>query len=87
MSGSGGQVTPGAETTGQAQIMNALDAPFVQEGLFSEADVEVMDTKPDSELAADGIGIDIEDNAKGAAATADGGKPSSFIICSPSQAK
>jgi nuclear GTP-binding protein len=71
--GSGGQVAPGAETTGQAQIVDALSAPFVLEGLFGEADAEAMDTEPESELAADAMGMDVEDDAEGAAATADGG--------------
>jgi hypothetical protein len=71
--GSGGQVAPGAETTGQAQIVNALSAPFVLEGLFGEADAEAMDAEPDSEPAADTIGMDVENDAEGAAATADGG--------------
>ena len=31
---------PGAETTGNAQIVSALGAPFVLEGLFSEAEAE-----------------------------------------------
>lgn len=68
--GSGGQVAPGAETTGQAQIVNALSAPFVLEGLFGEADAEAMDAEPDSELAADAMGMDVEDDA---AATGEGG--------------
>jgi hypothetical protein len=51
--GSGGQVTPGAETTGKAQIVNALGVPFVLEGPFGEADAEAIDAEPDSELAAD----------------------------------
>jgi hypothetical protein len=44
--GSGGQVTPGAEMTGQAQIINALSAPLVL-----EAGTDVIDAEPDSELA------------------------------------
>jgi hypothetical protein len=68
--GSGEQVTPGAETTGQAEIVNTLGAPFILEGPFGE---EAIDAEPDSELAADAMGMDIEDNAEGAAATADGG--------------
>ncbi|KAH9958417.1 P-loop containing nucleoside triphosphate hydrolase protein [Russula dissimulans] len=67
--GSGGQIAPGAETTGQAQIVNALSAPFVLEGLFGEADAEAMmpvDVEPDSELgAADSVGMDVEDDAGG----------------------
>ncbi|KAF8490555.1 hypothetical protein F5888DRAFT_1867175 [Russula emetica] len=50
--GSGGQVAPGPETTGQALIVNALGAPFVLEGLIGEADTEAIDAEPDSELAA-----------------------------------
>ena len=46
--------------------MNALGAPYVLDGLFGEADVE-----SDSEPAADAMGIDVEDDAEGAAATAD----------------
>ena len=70
--GSGGQVAPGTETTGQAHIVNALGTPFVLEGLFGEVDAEAIDAKPDSELvAADMTGIDMEDNADG---PADGGR-------------
>ena len=32
IAGSGGRVAPGAETTGQTQIVNALGTPFVLEG-------------------------------------------------------
>jgi len=71
--GSGGQVAPGAETTGQAQIVNALGVPFVLEGLFGEADAEAINAEPDSELAADRMGMDVEDEVEGVAATADGG--------------
>jgi len=67
--GSGGQVAPGAETTGQAQIVGALGTPFVLEGLFGEADAEAMmpvDVEPDSEVgAADSVGMDVEDDAGG----------------------
>jgi hypothetical protein len=52
--------------------VNALCAPFVLEGLFGEADAEAIDAEPDSELAADAMGMDVEDEAEGAAATADG---------------
>lgn len=71
--GSGGQVAPGAETTGQAQIVNALGAPFVLEGLFGEADAEAMDAEPDSEITADAMGMDVEDNREGMAAIPDSG--------------
>jgi nuclear GTP-binding protein len=71
MPGSGGQVTPDAETTGKAQIVNALDVLFVLEGPFGEADAEAIDAELDSELAADAIGMDVEDDAEGAAANAD----------------
>jgi hypothetical protein len=71
--GSGGQVAPGAETTGRSQIVNALSTPFVLEGLFGEADAEAMDTEPESELAADAMGMDVEDDAEGAGTTANGG--------------
>ena len=53
--------------------MNTLGAPFVLEGLFGEADAEAMDAEPDSGLAADAMGMDVEDDAVGTAATADGG--------------
>jgi hypothetical protein len=53
--------------------VNALGVPFVLEGLFGEADAEAIDAVPDSELAADAMGMDVEDDAEGAAATADGG--------------
>ena len=53
--------------------MGALGAPFVLEGLFGEADADAIDAEPDSELAADAMGMDVEDNAEGAAAIADGG--------------
>ncbi|KAF8494719.1 hypothetical protein F5888DRAFT_1846254 [Russula emetica] len=71
--GSGGQVAPGAEMTGQARIVNAPGAPFVLEGLLGEADAEAMDAEPDSESGADAISMDVENNAEGAAAIADGG--------------
>jgi nuclear GTP-binding protein len=63
ISGSGGQVAPGAESTGHAQIVNAFGAPFMLEGLFGEADAEAMDADPDSEPAEDNIGMDVEDDA------------------------
>ena len=47
--------------------MNALGTPFVLEGLFGDADAGVMDPEPDLPLAADAIGMDVEDGA------ADGG--------------
>ncbi|KAF8502890.1 hypothetical protein F5888DRAFT_1868237 [Russula emetica] len=71
--GSGGQVAPGTEMTGQAQIVNAPGAPFVLEGLLGEADAEAMDAEPDSESGADAIGMDVENDAEGAAVIADGG--------------
>jgi hypothetical protein len=52
--------------------MNALGVPFVLEGLLSEADVEAMAAEPGSELA-DEIGVVLEDDAEGAAATGDSG--------------
>ena len=70
--GSDGQIAPGAETTGQAQIVSNLGAPFVLEGLFGEADAEAMDAEPESEQVADAMGMDVEDDAAGATAT-DGG--------------
>ena len=42
--------------------MSALGMSFVLEGLFGEADVEAIDAKPDSELVAGSMGMDIEDN-------------------------
>jgi len=59
---SGGPTAPGAETTGQVQLVNAFGAPFMLEGLFGEADAEAMDADTDSEPAADNIGMDIEDD-------------------------
>jgi hypothetical protein len=50
--GGGGQVAPGAESTGHAQIMNAFGAPFMVEGLFGAADAEAMDADPDSVVSA-----------------------------------
>jgi hypothetical protein len=41
-----------------------------REGPLFEA--EAIDAEPDSELAADAMGVDVEDDAEGAAATADG---------------
>ena len=70
--GSGGQVAPGAETTGHAQIVSTFGAPFMLEGLFGEADAEAMDADPDSNPATDNAGMDIEDDAS-AAVAADGG--------------
>ena len=66
--GRGGQVAPGAETTGQAQIVSAFGAPFTLEGLFGEADAEAMDAEQDSGSAADNVGMDVEDDG-----LADGG--------------
>ena len=53
--------------------MNTLGAPFVLEGLFGEVDAEAMDTEPNSELAGDAMGMYVEDDMEGAAATTDGG--------------
>jgi len=41
---------------GLAQIVNAVGAPFVLEGLFGE--VEAMDTEPNLELAGDAMGVE-----------------------------
>jgi nuclear GTP-binding protein len=76
--GSDGQVAPGAETTGQAQIVSTLGVPFVLEGLFGEADAEAMDAEPEPEPVADAMGMDVENDAEGAAGAtgataADGG--------------
>jgi hypothetical protein len=49
--------------------------PLVLEGPFGEAGEEAIDAKLHSELAADAMGMDVEDSAEGAegaAATADG---------------
>lgn len=69
--GSDGQVAPGAETTGQAQIVSAYGTPFTLEGLFGEADAEAMDAEPNSGCAADNVGMDVEDDA--GSGLADGG--------------
>ena len=60
-SGAGAQiVAPGAETTGNAQFVSALGAPFVLEGLFGEADAEaMMDADADADADA---GMDVEDD-------------------------
>jgi hypothetical protein len=58
--GTGGQVAPGAETTGNAQVVSALGAPFVLEGLFGEADA-AMDAEPEAEGSFTGVGMDVED--------------------------
>jgi nuclear GTP-binding protein len=72
--GSGGQVAPGAETTGQAQIVSAFGAPFTLEGLFGEADAEAMDAEPNSTSVSDNVGMDVEDDAgSGPSGAADGG--------------
>jgi nuclear GTP-binding protein len=71
ISGSGGQVAPGAETTGHAQILSAFVAPFMLEGLFGEADAEAMDVVPDSEPATDNAAMEVENDA--AAVAVDGG--------------
>ena len=44
--------------------------PFVLEGLFGEADVEAIDAEPDSKIASDAMGMDVEGDTDGAA---DGG--------------
>jgi nuclear GTP-binding protein len=68
--GSAGQVAPGAETTGHAQIVSTFGAPFMLEGLFGEADAEAMDADLDSNPTTDNVGMDVEDEA---AVTADPG--------------
>jgi hypothetical protein len=50
--------------------VSELGTPFVLEGLFGEADAEAMDAELDLDPAADGVSMDVEDDA---AATADGG--------------
>jgi nuclear GTP-binding protein len=66
--GSSGQVAPGAETTGHAQIVSAFGAPFVLEGLFGEADAEAMD----ADSAANNADMDVKDD-DATAVVADGG--------------
>ncbi|KAH8988295.1 P-loop containing nucleoside triphosphate hydrolase protein [Lactarius hatsudake] len=56
------QIAPGAEMTGNAQIVGALGAPFVLEGLFGEADAEAM---MDAEPPAEDAGMDVEDESRG----------------------
>jgi hypothetical protein len=53
--------------------VSALGTPFVLEGLFGEADADAIDVEPDSELAAGAMGMDIEDDVEGPAATTNGG--------------
>ena len=48
-----GQIAPGAETVGQAQILTALGQAFTLEGLFGEADQQAL---PDS--------MEVEDEAQ-----------------------
>jgi hypothetical protein len=55
--------------------VNALSASLVPECLFGEADAEAIDVSPIWNwllTAADAMGMDVEDHAEGAAATADG---------------
>jgi len=49
--------------------VTALGTPFVLEGLFGEADAGAMDAEPDSELAADAMGMK---GSERTTATADG---------------
>ena len=42
------------------------------QGLFGEADAEAIGAEPDLERATDAMGMDVEDDAEGMAATADG---------------
>ncbi|KAI9438934.1 P-loop containing nucleoside triphosphate hydrolase protein [Lactarius indigo] len=59
------QIAPGAEMTGNAQIVGALGAPFVLEGLFGEADAEaMMDAEPAAEDATYS-GMEVEDESRG----------------------
>jgi hypothetical protein len=44
--------------------VTALGAPFVLEGLFGEAGAKAIDASPDSELAADAMGMDAESGAE-----------------------
>ncbi|KAF8491056.1 hypothetical protein F5888DRAFT_1866411 [Russula emetica] len=70
---SGGQVAPGAEMTGQAWIVNAPGAHSYWKACSVKPMLEAMDAEPDSESGADAIGMDVENDAEGAAAIADGG--------------
>ena len=54
-------VAPGAETTGNAQILSALGAPFVLEGLFGEADAEAMDAEDAAGMEDGRMQIDEEE--------------------------
>ncbi|KAF8264403.1 P-loop containing nucleoside triphosphate hydrolase protein [Lactarius quietus] len=56
-------IAPGAEETGNAQIVNALGKPFVLEGLFGEADAEAM--MDDDAEPPDDATMDIEDEERG----------------------
>jgi nuclear GTP-binding protein len=61
MPGAAQVVAPGAETTGNAQIVSALGAPFILEGLFGEADAEAMDAEPSSR-DVEGMQIDEDED-------------------------
>ncbi|KAH9054871.1 P-loop containing nucleoside triphosphate hydrolase protein [Lactarius vividus] len=64
--GAAQQIAPGAEMTGSAQIVGALGAPFVLEGLFGEADAEaMMDAEPAGADDAGYSGMEVEDDARG----------------------
>jgi len=45
--------------------MNAFAAPFILEGLFSEADAEAMDADLDPKPTADNMGMDVEGDRDG----------------------
>jgi len=53
------QIAPGAEMTGNAQIVSALGEPFVLDGLFGEADAEAMEVEDDVRV---GMQIDDDDD-------------------------
>jgi len=53
------QIAPGAEMTGNAQIVSALGEPFVLDGLFGEADAEAMEVEDDVRV---GMQIDDDDH-------------------------
>ena len=57
---------PGAESTGEAQILNSLGAPFVLAGLFGDADAaafdppasnndDTMQVEPQADIAEEGM--------------------------------
>jgi hypothetical protein len=53
---------------------------FVLEGLFGEADVEAIDTKPDSELITGSMGMEIEDNTADIGMIIDMDAPANWFV-------